>query len=246
MSVSIFQLRMGISLIGVFAVGLVVLNARTPEPVDVKEQSLGNIVRDGISEFKEGFGAFPDTVLDNGGDQPTPFDGLAPQRFPQYRSAQWLVEQPTTGYTIQLGVFSSERAATNFMSSTGNSADLRYFEIPEMPDPALGLVTTTKSRFVVSYGEFFSSDEAVAVAGSMSGFGEQYVVRAWQSYQITLASVNAVLAKNRVAQQAALAQVLAATAATEAANALATDAAEVAPYQGVDPVEALRKPPVAR
>lgn len=239
MSAPRFQSRIGFALIVVFIVGLVVLNARVPERVDMNEKELGNIVRDGVTEFKEGFGAFPEIVPDNGGDQPVPFDGLMPQRYPQYRSAQWLAAQDKAGYTIQLAVFSSERAATEFLTINGNGADLRYFELPEMPDPALGLVTTARSRFVVSYGEFYSADQAVAVAGSLSGFGEQFLVRSWESYQISLATVHAVLERNRLAQQEALANARAA-----ADNAAATQAAEalsVQPFQGVDPVDVLQK-----
>ncbi|MEO6699321.1 MAG: hypothetical protein ABIR53_06505 [Paraperlucidibaca sp.] len=234
MSVARFQARIGVALIGVFIVGLVVLNARTPERVEMNEQELGNIVRDSETEFKVGFGAFPELVPDNGGDQPVPFDGLAPQRYPQYRSEQWLADQPAAGFTIQLGVFSSERAATDFMVSHGNSADLRYFELPEMPDPALGLVTAAKSRFTVTYGEFFSSDQAVVVAESLTGYGQQFLVRPWQSYQVTLAAVKAVLARNLLAQQEALARAQAAADASAAAPAVQS-------YQGVDPVEALQK-----
>ena len=236
MSASRFQSRLGFALIVLFIVGLVVINARVPERIEMNEEELGNIVRAGETEFKEGFGAFPEIVPDNGGDQPVPFDGLAPQRYPQYRSEQWLAAQDKSGYTIQLAVFSSERGATEFLTQNGNSADLRYFELPEMPDPALGLVTAARSRFIVTYGEFYSEDQAVAVAGSLTGFGGQFLVRPWESYQISLASVRAVLAKNYLAQQEALANARAAAAAKVESADLATQ-----PFQGVDPVESLQK-----
>jgi hypothetical protein len=224
MSVAHFQARIGIALIGVFIVGLMVLNARSPEHVEMNEQDLGNIVLGEVTDFKKGFGAFLELVPDNGGDQPVPFDGLAPQRYPQYRSEQWLVGQPKSGFTIQLGVFASERAATDFIVSNGNSADFRYFEIPVMPDPALGFVAVTRPRFTVTYGEFFSSGQAVAVAGSLKDFGQQSLVRPWESYQITLASVKSVMARAQAASEMLIAPEEQATQA----------------FQGVDPVEALQ------
>lgn len=240
MSVARFQARVGYVLIAVFVVGLIVVNARAPEQIEMNEHALGNIVRNSETDFKEGFGGFPELVPDNGGDQPHPFDGLAPQRMAQYRSEEWLLAQPGTGHTIQLGVYSSERSAADFIRDHGGSADLRYFELPEMPDPALGLVTTAPSRFVVSFSEFDSSDRAVAVAGILTGYGNQFLVRSWQSYQLTISSVKAVLARNLLAKQEAQEKLRASAAQAEQA---AAEAVRLQAFEGDDPVDALRSAP---
>lgn len=105
MSVKRFQARMGYALIAVFAVGLVMVNARAPEPVEMNETVLGNIVRDSQTEFKAGFGGFPNLVPDRGGEPPQPLAAVTSQRGAHYRSEAWLLAQPITGTPFSWGCF---------------------------------------------------------------------------------------------------------------------------------------------
>lgn len=231
MNASRLQLGIGLALIAIFAAVMVTTNANVPERAAMTEASLGNIVRANEGEqFEAGFGELQYLVPDNGGEEPVAFDDATPQRLAQFRSEAWLLEQPPSHYTIQLGVFSSERAAADFIRSNGNSADLRYFAIPQMPDPALGYVTSAQSRFIVSFAEFFTSEHAAGVAGILTGYGDQYLVRPWQSYQLSITSVKAVLARNFIAKQEAQARMT------------ASDKLRDQAFQGVDPVELLAEP----
>ena len=98
------------------------------------------------------------------------------------------------------------------------------------------LPSATFRQQLLCYYVVYVVTVSVAVAGSLTGFGGQFLVRPWESYQISLASVRAVLAKNYLAQQETLANARAAAAAKVESADLATQ-----PFQGVDPVESLQK-----
>lgn len=223
------QQRLGNALLLVFLVGVVGLWLRAPVKALFEEHLLAN-VGFGEAGFSDSFGALPELVKDNGGAQPVPIEASAPQRIAQYRDKAWLMAQSATAYTLQIGVFSDERRIGDLLSGRGDKDEFHYVMLPPQTDVADG--TSTGPRFVLTYGQFASRQQAEEVAAALQGL-PALLPRAWANLQNEAEAAFAAQA----AADAAVPPVLDdGSLTTLDANGAALSPADAAPSSGVIPV----------
>ncbi len=182
------QQKLGKGLLIAFVVAIVALWLITPVRTLITEKLLGNIALSREDGFDERFGAFPELVKDQGGSQPVPLEPMAPLRLPQYRGVAWLRSQDAKAWTLQVMSLSDERAVGNFLSARGDRDQFVYFKLPELPDPATPDAPVVM-RFVISYGNFASREEAENVASALTGLSGGVLLRTWGSYQAIYAAM---------------------------------------------------------
>lgn len=177
------QQRLGNAMLLIFVAGVVGLWLRAPVKALFQEHLLAN-VGFGEAGFTDSFGALPELVKDNGGAQPVPIEPSAPQRIAQYRDKDWLMSQEATAYTLQIGVFSDERRIGDLLSGRSDKDEFHYIVLPAQTDVADG--STTGPRFVLTYGQFASRQQAEEVAVALQGLPSS-LPRAWANLQNELA-----------------------------------------------------------
>jgi len=178
------QQRLGNIMLLIFVAGVVGLWLRAPVKALFQEHLLAN-VGFGEAGFSDSFGALPELVKDNGGTQPVPIESSAPQRIAQYRDKDWLMSQETTAYTLQVGVFSDERRIGDLLSGRSDKDEFHYIVLPAQTDVADG--SSSGPRFVLTYGQFASRQQAEEVAVTLQGLPSS-LPRAWAGLQNEVAA----------------------------------------------------------
>lgn len=173
------QQRLGNAMLLVFVAGVVGLWLQAPVKALFEEHLLAN-VGFGEAGFSDSFGALPELVKDNGGAQPVPIEASAPQRIAQYRDKGWLMSQEATAFTLQIGVFSDERRIGDLLSGRNDKDQFHYVVLPAATDVADG--SSTGPRFVLTYGQFASRQQAEEVAAALQGLPAS-LPRAWANLQ---------------------------------------------------------------
>ena len=215
------QQRMGNALLLLFVLGVLGLWLQAPVKSLFQEQLLAN-VGFGEAGFSESFGALPELVKDNGGAQPVPIEASAPQRIAQYRDKAWLLAQDASAFTLQIAVMSDERRIGDLLSGRIDKDQFHYVVLPPAPDSADA--ASAGLRYVLTYGQFATRQQAEEVAAALTGLPGK-LPRAWESLQ-----------SDAVAAFAAEAQAQAAAEAASSANAPASGM--------IDDDPALQLPPV--
>lgn len=174
------QQRLGNAFLLIFLAGVIGLWASAPVKALFAEHVLANVGY-GEAGFSDSFGALPELVKDNGGAQPVPIEAATPQRIAQYRDKDWLLAQDATSYTLQVGVFSDERRIGDLLTARSDKDQFHYVVMPLVSDnpdaagPAL--------RYVLTFGQFATRQQADEVAAAMVGLPSQPLPRAWAHIQ---------------------------------------------------------------
>lgn len=173
------QQRLGNALLLLFVLGVLGLWLQAPVKALFQEKLLAN-VGFGEAGFSDSFGALPTLVKDNGGAQPVPIEASAPQRIAQYRDKAWLMSQDGASYTLQIATLSDERRIGDLISGRVDSKEFHYVVLPPLPssaeDPSTGL------RYVLTYGQFATRQQAEEVAAALTGLPGK-MPRSWASLQ---------------------------------------------------------------
>lgn len=173
------QQRLGNALLLAFVAGVVGLWLSAPVKALFAEHVLANVGY-GEAGFSDSFGALPVLVKDNGGAQPVPIEAAAPQRIAQYRDKDWLMTQDATSYTLQVAVFADERRIGDLLSARSDKDQFHYVVLPLVPTvdaPTPGL------RYLVTYGQFATRQQADEVAAALEGLPSMPLPRAWAHIQ---------------------------------------------------------------
>lgn len=230
------QQRLGNAMLLIFVVGVVGLWLRAPVKALFQEHLLAN-VGFGEAGFTDSFGALPELVKDNGGAQPVPIEASAPQRIAQYRDKNWLMTQEATSYTLQIGVFSDERRIGDLLSGRGDKDEFHYVVLPPQTDAADG--TSTGPRFLLTYGQFASRQQAEEVAAALQGLPSS-LPRAWANLQN---EAEAAFAAQAAADAAAPPILDGGPLTTPAAEGAALPTPDAAPPASVIPAAPKASPP---
>lgn len=173
------QQRLGNALLLLFVLGVLGLWLQAPVKALFQEKLLAD-VGFGEAGFSDSFGALPTLVKDNGGAQPVPIEASAPQRIAQYRDKVWLMSQDGASYTLQIATLSDERRIGDLISGRVDSKEFHYVVLPPLPgsaeEPSAGL------RYVLTYGQFATRQQADEVAAALTGLPGK-VPRSWASLQ---------------------------------------------------------------
>jgi len=223
------QQRLGNALLLVFVAGVGGLWLQAPVKALFEEHLLAN-VGFGEAGFSDSFGALPELVKDNGGAQPVPIEASAPQRIAQYRDKAWLMSQDATAFTLQIGVFSDERRIGDLLSGRGDKDQFHYVVLPSQTDVADG--TSTGPRFVLTYGQFTSRQQAEEIAAALQGLPSS-LPRAWANLQN---EAEAAFAAQAAADTAAPPVLDAGALTTPDADGGAVPQPDAAPSSGIIPV----------
>ena len=173
------QQRLGNALLLAFLAGVVGLWLSAPVKALFAEHVLAN-VGFGEAGFSDSFGALPELVKDNGGAQPVPIEAAAPQRIAQYRDKDWLMTQDATSYTLQVAVFGDERRIGDLLSARSDKDQFHYVVLPVVPTED---APTPRLRYVLTYGQFATRQQADEVAAALEGLPSQPLPRAWANIQ---------------------------------------------------------------
>jgi len=171
------QQRLGNAFLLVFVAGVVGLWLSAPVKALFAEHVLANVGY-GEAGFSDSFGALPELVKDNGGAQPVPIEAAAPQRIAQYRDKDWLLAQDATTYTLQVAVLSDERRIGDLISARSDKDQFHYIVLPEVTE-----ASSSGLRYVVTYGQFATRQQADDVAATLEGLPSVPLPRAWAHIQ---------------------------------------------------------------
>lgn len=174
------QQRLGNALLLAFLAGVIGLWLSAPVKALFAEHVLANVGY-GEAGFSDSFGALPELVKDNGGARPVPIEAATPQRIAQYRDKDWLMAQDATSHTLQVGVFSDERRIGDLLSARADKDQFHYVVLPlvsELPDASVPTL-----RYVLTYGQFATRQQADEVAATLEGLPSQPLPRAWAHIQ---------------------------------------------------------------
>lgn len=174
------QQRLGNAFLLIFLAGVIGLWASAPVKALFAEHVLANVGY-GEAGFSDSFGALPELVKDNGGAQPVPIEAAARQRIAQYRDKDWLLAQDATSYTLQIGVFSDERRIGDLLTARSDKDQFHYVVMPLVSDSPEA--TGPALRYVLTFGQFATRQQAEEVAAALVGLPSQPLPRAWAHIQ---------------------------------------------------------------